>query len=320
MELLANELSVHEQFHDGEKFREALSRLMKVRKVARKFEREVHCHHSFLAARPMPGVDMQKAIGDLSESERRAAMSWMTRTSSFWEDLRQHGPDDWLECCGDVVTDSAIGEAAFRKLHGVDCGLVSITSCKWNYSPVEVLWRRQKGLGDRDTSLDNWWDANLLKQALELRERPFQSWIALREAALKRFTNLQFAKDCFTPLDKVPFARSAARRFFVLLGILERLACAFDADGERTAEGQQIYQEHFTGDNALFSDSSETEKRDFRKALRFPHPDDPGSFLFCPWHGKVRRSRPPLRLHFSWPIRYREPVHIVYAGPKRTRR
>ena len=98
--------------------------------------------------------------------------------------------------------------------------------------------------------------------------------------------------------------------------VLKRLA--IDATGVRTPEGQRVYQDYFTGENALFSDSSDNEKRRFGEALTFPHPSEPGNSLACPWHGKVRHMT--LRLHFSWPIEPGKPVYVVYAGPKLTRR
>ena len=94
-------------------------------------------------------------------------------------------------------------------------------------------------------------------------------------------------------------------RFLALLDILDRMARAFDATGARTPEGQGLYQAYFTGDNALFSDSSDKEKRRFGEALTFPHPGAPGSSLSCPWHGKVRHMT--LRLHFSWPVEAANP-------------
>ena len=63
---------------------------------------------------------------------------------------------------------------------------------------------------------------------------------------------------------------------------------------------------------------SDSEKRDFRRELTFSHPGDRGGSLFCTWHGKV--SHLTLRLHFSWPIKAGKPVHVVYAGPKITKR
>ena len=62
----------------------------------------------------------------------------------------------------------------------------------------------------------------------------------------------------------------------VLLGILDQFARAFDADGRRTAEGQRLYWNYFAGDNALFSDSSDTEKRDFRKGAGLKLSDSGG--------------------------------------------
>ena len=320
MEILVNDLSLHEQFHDVASFRDALDRLMAMRPAARRFGREVHCHRALLTASPMPGVSMQQAIGRLAvESKRRAAMGWLTRSGPFWDDLRQHGAGDWLECGDEIVTDSAVGEAAFRTLHRADCGLVSVTPSDWDYSPVDVTWRREaEGSEDRSTALQNWRGVPALEDGLRDMAPPIRSWDDSRQAAAIRFESLTCTGDCFDPLSGVPFVKSAAERFLVLLGVLDRMARAFDATGARTTEGQRIYQDYFTGDNALFSDSSDDEKSRFREALTFPHPNEPGSSLFSPWHGKVRQMT--LRLHFSWPIESGKPVYVVYAGPKLTRR
>ena len=319
MELLVNDLSIHEQFHDRASFRDALARLMGMRSVARRFGREVYCHRGLLTANPMPGLSMQRAIGRLAESERRAAMGWLTRSGPFWDDVRRHGAEDWLECGGEIVTDSAVGEAAFRTLHCADCGLVSVAPSDWDYAPVDVTWRQDaEGLDDRSTALGNWRSAPTLEDGLREAAPAIRSWNDLRRAAAARFESLACTGDCFDPLSAVPFARSAAERFLFLFDVLDRMARAFDATGVRTAEGQQIYQDYFTGDNALFSDSSDDEKHRFRGALTFPHPDAPGESLFCTWHGKVRHLT--LRLHFSWPIEPGRPLYVVYAGPKLTRR
>lgn len=106
--------------------------------------------------------------------------------------------------------------------------------------------------------------------------------------------------------------------FQYLLNVLDRYADAFDNGGGLTSEGKRIYRDFFTGQNALFSDSSDTEKSKFRGELTFKHPSEAGKSLFCPWHGKERHSA--LRLHFSWPVRFKEPVYVVYIGKKITRR
>ena len=319
MDLLVNELSIHEQFRDISSFRNALARMMAMRSVAQRFKRELHCNSALLNTRPLSGMPMQQTIGRLVKSEQRAAMVWLTHRGSLWDDFRQHGDDDWLECRGALVTDSAVGEAAFRALRGVQCSLVSFTPSNWNCSPIEVTWRREdEGLRDQHTNVENWLDVSTLEEILREAAPPILSWNDLREAASKRFESLMFASDCFAPLQGVPFAKSSAERILVLLNTLCQFASAFDACGKRTSAGQRIYQDYFTGERALFSDSSETEKRDFRSKLTFHHPSGSGESLFCTWHGKERHKN--LRLHYYWSGRFGEPICIVYIGPKITRR
>ena len=319
MDLLVNDLSIHGQFREIAKFRDALARLMNMRSLAQRFDREVYCHHALLTAQPMKDISMQRALGQLASNERRAAMAWLTRYGPFWDDLRRHSDDDYLECRGEVVTNSTIGEAAFRTLHGVECGLVSLTPSNWDYSPVEVIWRREaEGLENQQTNLDNWRDVVMLEEKLQIAAPPIRSWDNLRESSTRRFNSLTFADGCFEHLKGLPFTNSVADRVIVLFDILDRLAREFDENGMRTREGHRIYQDYFTGDRALFSDSSDDEKTSFRNQLTFPHPNDPGKYLFCPWHGKERHMK--LRLHFSWPIESCRPVYVVYVGQKLTKR
>ena len=319
MELFANDRSIHGQFHDLRAFRDALARLMAMRAAARRFGREVHCHREFLTVIAIPGVPLQQTLGQLAESERRAAFGWLTRGGPFWDDVRRHGVGDWLEYRGEVVAETAVGEAAFRALHDNACGLVSVSPSDWEFSPVEVIWRREaEGLRERRASLDNWWDVAALEAHLQTAAPPIKSWDALRDVAIRRFGRLTFAGDCFRPIAGLPFSVGAAERVLLLFDILARLVRAFDSSGRRTAEGHDIYRTYFTGGNALFSDSSDTEKLDFRNELTFRHPDQPGRSLFCPWHGKVRHLE--LRVHYTWSGRAGEPLYVVYVGPKITKR
>ena len=269
---------------------------------------------------PVADMPMRQAIGNLgADSQRRAVMSWLTRVGPFWDDLREHGEDDYLECGGNVVTDTSAGEAAFRTLHGVSCGLVSLDPSAWCYSPLEVTWVREaEALPSRNAQIHNWWERETLEEAMEGLARPLASWDDLREVSTTRFTSLTFAENCFVPLAGVPFARSAAHRFVALLGVLDRLARAHDDTGAWDADGQRIVRDYFTGGRPWFADSSETEKRDFHRELTFVDPVDPSVSVFCPWHGKV--SHLTLRLHFSWPVKAGGAVYVVYAGPKITKR
>lgn len=291
---------------------------MIMRNAARRLGQEVSCHRGFLTAKPGPNMTMQQALGRFTKNQQRAAMGWLTHGGPFWDDLPRHGPDDYLECRGEVVTGSAVGEAAYRKLHAAECALISVTPSDWNFSPVEVTWQRED-VSDQQTDLNNYWrDVSKLEEMLHDAALPIQSWDDLRAASTIRFNGLTFAGNCFKPLADLPFVRSTAERFLVLLDILDRFTRAFDTNGIRTREGQQIYQDYFAGDNALFSDSSVSEKNRYRKELTFSHPNDPRQFLFCPWHGKEHHLT--YRLHFSWPIEAGKPVYVVYAGPKITKR
>ena len=262
---------------------------------------------------------MQQVFQRFPEAQRRSALGWMTRSGPFWDDTRRHGPDDWLENQGKVVTDSAVGEAAYSNLHGLVYGLISVTPSNWDFSPVVVSWRRgDAGLEDRHTEVENWRDVVELEERLHGAPPSIQSWNDMEKLSANRFVNLIFANNCFEPLAGLPFAKAASDRILVLLGILDRFVSAFDENGARTLEGHRIYQDYFTGANALFSDSADTEKREFRDQLTFPHPNEPGKSLFCTWHGKIRRMT--LRLHYYWSARAGEPVYVVYVGPKITRR
>ena len=319
MDILVNDLSIHGQFQTIPEFHRAFGRLMGLREVARRYGREAYCHRMFVDARPAPGMTMQQALQGIGHNELRAAMSWMTRGGPFWDEPRRHGDDDWLECRGEIVTDTAVGEAAFRALHGAECGLLSVTPSNWNYSPLDVVWRRDENdPGDRTATLENWWDKAPLEAGLRKAAPPIRSWVDLSVAAAARFKRLTFAPDCFDPLGGIPFSDSATERFLVLFDILDSLAQAFDKDGKRTPEGHKLHQNHFRGRHALFSDSSTSEKNDFRDELTFPHPNDPAEHLFCTRHGKIRHMT--LRLHYSWSGRAGEPVFVVYAGPKITKR
>ena len=157
-----------------------------------------------------------------------------------------------------------------------------------------------------------------VESGLAKAEPPVGAWVDVEQACRRRYSRLVISDDAFGSLSGMPFAKSSAERIVALLGILDRKARAFDSVGALTDEARQIDRDYFSGTNALFTDSSPTEKREFGDRLTFPHPAKRGETLWCPWHGKERHLT--LRLHFSWPIRHNEPVYVVHVGRKRTKR
>lgn len=319
LDIFANELSFDRRFHDTADFIAAFSRIMAMRAIAARFGFKVHCSRRLLEIEPVQGVSMYKALNRLSKDKKLSAKLWLDREGPFLEDIRRHDSDDYLECGDDVVTDFSVGEAAFRKLNGLDSGLISAKTKNWDYHPVIVTWRRaSEELDDPTVEISNWRDIESLERALKNLESPVQSWNDLKLKSLTCFEHLSFAENSFDFLiNGPPFSRSAANRMLVLFTILDRFANEFTDDGARTPEGHKLYQDYFTGDQAYFSDSSRTEKRNFRRELTFVHPADRNTRQQFTWHGKI--NHPVMRFHFSWPVRHREPVYVVYVGPKLTK-
>lgn len=315
MEFFFNDLSIHGQFHDLNTFRSAVERVMNIRNTIKRFGRELYCHREVASMQVIKDKKiMQQAVQFLRKDQQRAWMQWIIQHGPFWEDLRRHDGGDYLECNGKIVTDKAAGEAAHCLFHGIECGLVSMNPSSWLFSPLLVVWR--DNAHERNVDLTNYWDAETLRKVLETANKPLQSWEELEKTAKNRCPGLTFSPESFEPLRGQPFVKSAAYQLLIRLGVLQEFKNCFDENGKRTTQGQEIYQKHFTGDNAWFSDSSNTEKAKFKKDLTFSHPDVANP-LFCPWHGKVKTSQ--LRIHFSWPIQARKPLYIAYVGPKITK-
>lgn len=313
---MLNDCSIHGQFHSLGAFRDAIGRVMAIRATARRFGRDIQCHRNVAHRQVTHNMSMPRAIQVLSRDECSALMQWLTRRGPFWEDARRHSDDDWLECNGEIVTDTAVGEAAYCLLHSVARSLVSLAPSSWLASPLLVEWHEDGNV--RRVDVPNYWDAADLRAALTATLPPPGSWSDLESAVRSRYPDLSFSSESFKPLQGHPFGKGAAERVLSLLGVLHDLKNCFNARGERTSAGHDLVQQHFTGDKAWFSDSSDTEKSAFKRDLTFPHPAVAGEPLFCTWHGKVKT--PQLRIHFSWPIRASEPLYIVYVGPKITKR
>ncbi|MCY4331630.1 MAG: hypothetical protein OXC96_03815 [Cyanobacteria bacterium MAG CAR1_bin_15] len=328
MDLLFNDLSIHGQFHDVDSFRQALQQLRRVHAAAKDLQCEVYCNSRLLnATYPIPGMSMQEAIGQLNKEMQRAIMTWWTKSLV----TNHEGNQNLKKVIIDQVrvntplTETMIGRAVLEELESRKCGLVSMINSDWEFSPVKVKVEFHHNNISKIQCVEilNWWSPEKLRnRLLEDILSSINSWNDFQEALRKYLHSerLKFSEKCFKSLSdsKVNFHKSSANSLLNLLHILEQLAGAFDANGRRTDESHKIYQDYFTGDNALFSDSSDREKQHFKRNLTFPHPEHPGQEIFCPYHGKERHLT--LRLHFSWPIQPGKPVYVVYIGPKLTKR
>jgi hypothetical protein len=316
MPLLLNDCSIEGQFAVTSDFEDALDVVMAIRAMVKRFGWDIHCNRAAAWAQVTATMTMQEAVGQLSVDRRRAVMTWLTSVGPFWTDNPEHAPDDYLECRGTVVTETAVGEAAFAAFHGLDYRLVSLTPSSWSLTPVAVEFMNESG-PPVTVGVHNYWVLEDLQRALEAAGAPIKSWKTLEKRCRAEFSSLKFASDTFTPLERCPFSAAAVQRIFALLAILNRMAQCIGPDGQRTPEGQELYEKHFQGARASFTDSSDTEKRTMGNRLRFKHPDEPGLVLSCTWHGKI--STQFLRLHFSWPPTVDDGVFVAYVGQKLTK-
>jgi len=318
MDFLVNDLSLDGQFHDLAKFVEAISRIMDMQKTARRFGSELYCHRNISGSNVLPGVPMEQAINKLSRDQRLVILRWLCNQGPSWDDARKHGSEDYFECKGDVVTNTALGEAAYRCKHGAEHHLVSFTGLGWEYTPVNVRWHLDDA-DVREIDVCNHWEQHSLEKALENAPVRAKTWSQLGAAAMARFTSIRFSADCFVPLDGEGFAIGAATQINKLLHVLNQYQTILDENGRNAPEINILRQEHFIGGRSWFSDSSESEKNTFRKELTFRHPDQPDKTLFCPRHGKVNGPQ-KKRIHFSWPARAGKPLYVVHVGPKITKK
>jgi hypothetical protein len=323
LEFLVNDLSIHSQFSGLESFKNSIENVMKIRRILAQYGRALFCHKDLLFAKIAPGIIMPQAINALDKNKRTALLGWMTKSGPFWEDVRMHSPDEWLEYNNDIVTDSAVGETAWGCFIGNQRNLVSFTPSDWEFSPVEVKWINNKNVQEI-IQVKNFWDSENIEEYLKKVQPPLRSWPQLESEAKGKFNKLIFTSGSFKPLRGLPFVSSSAYRIFFILSILNKLKNSFNEDSERTSEGHAIYQEFFTGKSgkggrgSIFSDSSDSEKQDFKSNLTFQHPEKENETIFCPMHGKIQT--PQMRVHFSWPVRANQPLYVVYIGEKITKR
>jgi hypothetical protein len=320
---MLNDLSVEGQYGGVYDFERAIGRVMSLRDLTRSFGTEIFCHRNLLQTKVTSEMTMHGVVQKLDMNRRRAIMRWLTHHGPFWDDDRHHESNEYYECNQNVVTDTAVGEAAFCCLNGIDRGLISFSPSSWEWTPITVnhILDDQKR---KAVDIFNFWDASDLEQFLEAHPAPVGSWDQLKNLAIARFGCIHIADNAFDRLKGHAFSRAAAERLLFIFNILNQFVQCFDEDGERTPEGHEMYRKFFTGKKGdggggpLFSDSSDQEKRDFERDMTFNHPENPDQTLFCTWHGKART--PPLRVHFTWPVRANETLYVVYVGPKITKR
>jgi hypothetical protein len=317
-----NDVSLQGQFSSWSELESILQELMSARAAAEALRRGLRTTRN-LSKRPALGaLTFRSAVAQSRNANLRGlVLIWLDRTGPFIEDDRTDEEDDYFEYAGIDVTDGGLGEAARRIKIGEASSTFSFKGGAIDFarSPLEV----DHGLPEERLgkySIENFWVVEALRSSALSSEPPITSWVLLVEAARRRFQHLVIPAAVHenTALAREPFEAAIRNRALVLLGHLNSYMADRDDAGIEGPKAREIIENFFTGDRALFSSESATNKEEFESALTFPDPENPGSMIFAHWHGKI--SRRVFRLHFEWPIPAKaRKLKILYFGPKITK-
>lgn len=322
--LYVNEHSFHGQFASREDTIAAIHRLWILNRVCREYSAQCLCSRELLGLRSaLSDTTLREVVVQYPNPDtRKLVLNWLDKHGPFWDANRRHDADDWYFAAHGseelLATGSALAECARQVLAEENAALLSATPSDFTYTPVQAGILNDDGTRDQ-CELSNHWSEPPLRQYLENTIR-LGSWLELRDHAKQRFANLVFAADTFEPMMKSPFSLALCQRITSLLANLDQLSGEMDArTGALSPAGEILRQSFFEGRNALFSDSSDSEKAAFKSALTFRCPVNQDMRLFS-WHGKARGTD-QYRVHFGWPkSNPARGLPIVYIGPKITKR
>lgn len=314
MTILFNEKSLRNEIRSSQELFEEIKSIMKARQFLLKGEMHIHCHRNFINYKFTNGETILSYIMRFDITERIDVINWLSKAGPFWDDDQLHLPMDLYFHDDEKVGGTSLAEAAAQLYCEEEYSVFSLANEKYSENKIIIAWRQQHC--DLKFNIDNHISNESLEEKVKSSEKNIESWRQLEEVAKKVFLNIEFTEDCFVHLNRIPFYKAASKSIMEKLRVLDEIKNCFDESGGFTQEGNEIYQKHFIGEKAWFSDSSGAEKRDFSNEMTFKIKEEDNRF--CPWHGKVKT--PQIRIHFTYPIEHQSPLYIVYVGEKITKR
>jgi hypothetical protein len=319
MEWYINDLSLNGEFSDPHALRASVEPVLRLMTSRPDLRRRILCSRAFSIRPATATLNFSECVRATNDRLFiRQILQWVSSAGPFWDDDRAANPDDYFHFEGEDVTEQGLGEAARRLALGVPAATFSFphpTILRFQRTPLRVNHGlAEDPLGFYD--VQNCWTPEHVEAAAIQR---IHSWRDLLEIAAGDMKTLILAEGIITQLAPVPFHSGVAEKFLQLLRVLHELANA-SREGAFSSAAFEIYNKFFTGEKALFTDESETNKRDFAQELTFRDPVDPrGKPLFCSWHGKVKFGG-QYRIHFEWPRpKGQRHIKVVYIGPKITK-
>lgn len=312
MEFFFNELSIHNQFKSKDEFIKAVHLFRRYRNAITGTGFKMYLHRGILERPALGGVFRKGILTCFKGQQIRTLMNWFSKDGYFLPDdacadsesdrFTCHYPDGSEEGSEDV-TGSALAECAFRSMAGEDAGSVSLGHSKFSWSPIKVSLS-QSG----DAIIENDYTLHALLQRLEGLQQPISSWTVLT-SRIGRLPGVSLEPGVENRLTTNPFAQNVAQGVYVCAKALSEMATASSLD-----RFNELFTTYATGGKARFSDSSSTEKRDFKAALTFSVDHEK---RMCPYHGKIKIQQ--YRIHLVDRPAFGRSSRIVYIGPKLTK-
>lgn len=310
-----NDASLHGQFPTLADLINSLSRIFSMRAALHRFGYRLEVNR-LLAMRAAVGEQSFREVisGDTNRERVRSILVWLDKNGPFWDEPLVHSPEEYFECENDLVTETALAEACCLAELSTDASVISFSPSVHHRDPLEVTWRG-RAEGDHTWPIRNFVSEEPLEDHLRQIATPPSSWKELLDWANANCPSLLISGAILSQLPTT-FYPNAAQRAQVLLSALNEINAAIQRnDAARFDELRLLWLE---GKNARLTDSSPSEKDEFRRQLTFNHPVT-GREVLCGWHAKIKS--PQYRIHFEWPKQNPEdPLFVAYFGPKITKR
>lgn len=262
------------------------------------------------------GVALHTVARGMSRDRIGIFMSWINKRGPFIEQDRQAAEDDLFYFDRIEVTELGLGEAARRILAAQSAAVFSVLrddTSRFATTPLDVT----HGFTEEPFQLlpvPNFWTEETLEEAILEAQPDPTTWSEFLAHCRARHDRLLIGEHCDATLKPHPYRPGLAAAIERRLRVLQELMRNMGADGSLTAPGQELLDQQFKGEEAPFSDESDTRKQKFPGRFRFPNPGGRGT-LDCTWHGKVHPQF--FRIHFEWPVPPpRRTLKVCYIGPK----
>lgn len=318
MRVFVNELALGESCANASPPYGPLESLLVVRRRYRVVAKALYCSKNVPLFEIRPGVTISRVVQSMPRDARNQLFAWVAKMGPFIEDDRLNVENDLFLFDDLEVTDGGLGEAARRILLALQAAVFSVIydkKSRFLANPLKVA----QGFHDEPISLvdvPNYCDGNQLAKVLsELSPEP-STWNELLSECRERYDRLLVGEHCNKVLISYPYNPAIARRIRELFAVLQEIMIEMNEDGSLTESGNDLLQQYFVGERALFTDESERRKtaKWSDDAFTFPDPEGSGN-LVCHWHGKI--STQYFRIHFEWPVPApRKRLKIAYIGRK----